>query len=881
MQARQQVCLIVARCLGTNEEKCFDSDTLCIQQFLEWANLEGTDGKGKKRLWSHNGGRYDTRLIFDWIALNQSHLLVNSKSVFAGSKIFKLELAGCVFLDSCNHLSMPLKDIPGAFGLESSDIAQQLGIPALKKGEFPYAFSSPEHRDYVGPLPPIEWYEPTRRRRRNPLDPREDDEMGLRAWHAQECARVQAAMDSGGQGWNLREEELAYCRMDVLILCEGLKKWRTINLELGNCDPLASMTLASHAHNTFLTKHLQPNTIPVLKAQTTLAQSNYQQLSWADEESLARPGYKGGRVGPTCLLLELSEEQLAAGWSIDMYDFRSEYPSQMWDKPYPIGDYQYEAYAAFEPMDVALDRIEHEDGMVSCEIEYPAGRTPLFHPYLPSINNGKLTFSLEASPVINRDYIYPVNARPEAHPELEFIGPCVGPEDEWYGKVNPRHFIEHWIARLNGTCSGGEGCRVCKKFKDRPNPVYTIFEVREALKLGYQIQHVYWTLSTKKVSKDLFKSFLRPNYSMKLQYSGIPKFIDWENPEHVRTFIEHHNQMGIPIQPKAGSTDYRTWFSKNPALKMCGKLMMNSQYGKFGENSRKTVTSFVDTPEAEEALLNNDGVAKKIVGRTFYDNSAEYRIDTLRATETVGHTNVILAAYVTAYGRHLLFQQLHQFGDRVLYYDTDSIVLVNPPGAVRPIEGPFLGDLEWELKHAHAFVSTGAKTYALKRWAKANKWIYELVGKSLDELVLMDPVEREQLLLDIGEGSFRWFENEIEYEEVKQRNKGISINSNVSRILNYDLMRRMARRLALDDDDDFEAPKVEQRVFQWKRDAHEFFVYFNEKAVAPAKGSLKGVVSGNTLGEAPCQFTLLPFGWERFAGLWQFQRLRDDPMDVS
>jgi hypothetical protein len=82
-------------------------------------------------------------------------------------------------------------------------------------------------------------------------------------------------------------------------------------------------------------------------------------------------------------------------------------------------------------------------------------------------------------------------------------------------------------------------------------------------------------------------------------------------------------------------------------------------------------------------------------------------------------TNVILAAFVTAYGRFKLYDYLKRLGDAVLYFDTDSIIFLYDPA--RPhidLElGVFLSDLTVELPpstHITEYVSTGAKSYALK-----------------------------------------------------------------------------------------------------------------------------------------------------------------------
>ena len=73
------------------------------------------------------------------------------KLILNGAKIMSMELeeAEIKFRDSLNFLPMPLKALPKTFGLTE-----------LKKGYFPHFFNRKENQTYVGPLPPVEDYDP-------------------------------------------------------------------------------------------------------------------------------------------------------------------------------------------------------------------------------------------------------------------------------------------------------------------------------------------------------------------------------------------------------------------------------------------------------------------------------------------------------------------------------------------------------------------------------------------------------------------------------------------------------------------------------------------------------------------------------------------------
>ena len=66
-----------------------------------------------------------------------------------GTKILHFKHNHLILKDSLSFLNMPLSNFPKTFGLTE-----------LKKGHFPHLFNIVEHQEYVGPLPPKEFYMP-------------------------------------------------------------------------------------------------------------------------------------------------------------------------------------------------------------------------------------------------------------------------------------------------------------------------------------------------------------------------------------------------------------------------------------------------------------------------------------------------------------------------------------------------------------------------------------------------------------------------------------------------------------------------------------------------------------------------------------------------
>ena len=81
--------------------------------------------------------------------------------------------------------------------------------------------------------------------------------------------------------------------------------------------------------------------------------------------------------------------------------------------------------------------------------------------------------------------------------------------------------------------------------------------------------------------------------------------------------------------------------------------------------------------------------------------------------EENGKVNIVIAAFTTAYARLKLYDLLDLLQERVLYYDTDSVVYVHEPGKPDPPLGDYLGDLTDELSGGYitTFLSGGPKNY--------------------------------------------------------------------------------------------------------------------------------------------------------------------------
>jgi hypothetical protein len=79
-------------------------------------------------------------------------------------------------------------------------------------------------------------------------------------------------------------------------------------------------------------------------------------------------------------------------------------------------------------------------------------------------------------------------------------------------------------------------------------------------------------------------------------------------------------------------------------------------------------------------------------------------------------TNIFIAAFTTCWARLKLYDVLEMFGERVLYYDTDSVIFASHSESdAQPNTGPYLGQLTSELEpdeHIVHFTSAGPTNFS-------------------------------------------------------------------------------------------------------------------------------------------------------------------------
>ena len=80
------------------------------------------------------------------------------------------------------------------------------------------------------------------------------------------------------------------------------------------------------------------------------------------------------------------------------------------------------------------------------------------------------------------------------------------------------------------------------------------------------------------------------------------------------------------------------------------------------------------------------------------------------------NANVYIACFTTSHARLMLYNKLNYLKEKVLYFDTDSIIIYASDGTKNVKTGNMLGDMTDEIsgKGINSFASTGPKSHSFK-----------------------------------------------------------------------------------------------------------------------------------------------------------------------
>lgn len=638
-----------------------------IREFIE--KLEQQEKKNFICI-AHNGAGYDTRLVF--AELIRSKGKKPSKCIFRGTKIVYMSYENIVFLDSMLHLQGSLAVLGKEFGLP----------PELLKGHFPHKLNREGAPEYWTSIPPFEEYCDLR------FISSQEALDELRQWYDEQPKDVP---------WILSEELLKYCRQDVDVLAEILRKYHNDIVKICGISPLGIPTSAGLSHKMFLRRYLAPqinakitypnctcrddNSNTKTNACFTFDTANTWVKLTQGEYFFARSALRGGRTDVRRPYLHLDDAALARGERIKYIDIVSMYPTVQITEDYPVGPPFIELFvdSSREDGGSSNPRLFAERHLF-CELQTKYQKLPY-----------------NVTRIIG-----------QPHPNVlkEFFGfimADVTPPNDLYHPV-----LVHYDHKENKCLASLNKISQCKTFKNGERAVFTSVEFQAALEVGYKVDWVYAIHHYKK-APSLWKDMLLQLARLKIENSGLPPDCDED------AYREAYKRKGIVLGE----------IQDNKSKKATYKGPLNSAWGKCCENPAHEHMDILSSADSYQMLQLELKEQKRMIEISGINPlGAEYtmvrsRPDFRGSRVKTDSTFIPAGVFVPAYGRLMLWRAMHKLGERVLMHDTDSIVYHHIPGEehLAPKTGSLLGD--WELDKIHRkgdvfeFLGLGPKSYGL------------------------------------------------------------------------------------------------------------------------------------------------------------------------
>ena len=153
---------------------------------------------------------------------------------------------------------------------------------------------------------------------------------------------------------------------------------------------------------------------------------------------------------------------------------------------------------------------------------------------------------------------------------------------------------------------------------------------------------------------------------------------------------------------------------KNPGLRTLAKMMLNSMWGKFGQKPNKTQVKEFDDPVKFHEFHDSDKYDIRYVSVLTEQRVEIHYKHQLQDDPVSPNLNIFIACFTTCHARLKLYEVLDLLQERVLYFDTDSVIFKTSSGQKKPELGEYLGDFKNELNEGDTiveFASGGPKNY--------------------------------------------------------------------------------------------------------------------------------------------------------------------------
>ena len=182
--------------------------------------------------------------------------------------------------------------------------------------------------------------------------------------------------------------------------------------------------------------------------------------------------------------------------------------------------------------------------------------------------------------------------------------------------------------------------------------------------------------------------------------------------------------------------------------------MLNSMWGKLGQKPNKTQVKEFDDPVKFHEFHDSDKYDIRYLSVLTEQRVEIHYKYQLQDDPVSPNLNIFIACFTTCHARLKLYEALNLLQERVLYFDTDSVIFKTSPDQKKPELGDYLGDFKNKLNEDTVveFASGGPKNYGYQ--TRQGKQECKVCGISLNSegsKQLNFPVLKQNVLDDIQE----------------------------------------------------------------------------------------------------------------------------------
>ena len=669
-----------------------------------------------------------------------------------GSKVLAFQSGSIMFKDSLCFLPFPLAAFPATFNLQE-----------LKKGFFPHMFNQPHNQDYVGAIPSIEFFDP---------ESMSDNKMNeLQRWHDEQV--------KNNVEYNFQKEMEQYCCSDVALLQAGCKAFAAEFESHAGFNPFEKCPTIASACHLYWRKHcLEEKTIAVepLKGwRGSNINHSVKALQWLyyEEDRISKKGASADHIkhvrngGEQCVTTP-TDFYFVDGFNPEtntVFEFNGCFwhgcptchPANRHARHGVNPDRtMQELYRATLAKEDALRTAGyHVKVMWECQWDELCKTNPFVKNFISDLKlvepleprqaffggrTGAVALHAVAGegeeiryvdvtslyPWVNKNSVYPIG-----HPSI-ITQPVDQSINSYFGlalvDILPPTGLYHPVLPVR--CGGKLTfplCRTCiKDMQMKPmlsrsstcchtieertlRGTWCTPEIEKAIEKGYVLIKIYevWHFAPNQRREGLFGKYVNTFLKLKQEASGWPVEVG-DDPEkrqdYIANYLRHEN---IQLDPEN--------VEKNPGKRATAKLMMNSFWGKFGERQNKPKTVTITSPSQLYPYLFLDNFSLRNL-RICTDDVMEIVFTEVQDNVVPSvKTNIFIACFTTAWARLKLYEALDVLQEKVLYYDTDSVIYRWKPNGPELSLGQYLGQFTNELDdpsdYITEFISGGAKNY--------------------------------------------------------------------------------------------------------------------------------------------------------------------------